>query len=465
MEKDVKVVVVGGGAAGLAAAVELECRGVSCQVLEAQTRLGGRVHSVSGGTEGCFDRGAQMVNGDMSAVLSIARDIGLSCSPVPSTGEDLVVLGQDVCPRRDLLSNDEFEALLPAHVARWTSPKEALRTLWRAHTWWTTPWEDFGEAKRGLHRLVSGTKAPRGSLAEAIGRMLLCPEDEAMVRTMVCEQYGTTPETLDAVAIATGLDRYASERPDLEFHFPQGLGAIINALAAQLAHAPMLGSPVDRIDAGPDGVTLRGGDRTWCSDYVIVAVPPTVARKIRLNGDRKDELKQTLDAFQAGDLIKSVVVYDAPFWRWNGRSGRVSFADPVGLEIVDASYDDGGRPRLAAFLGGPTARQRASLPEEARQRLLLEDLSRAFGKEAMHPRAVTEAVWVDDPWSGGGYNASVKPGYRADAAARLAGWPGRLRFAGAELDGSFAGYVEGAIRSGRKVASGVAGDLSGAVRS
>ena len=46
---DVDVVILGAGIAGLAAAYELRLRGVSCMVLEARERPGGRVETIRGG--------------------------------------------------------------------------------------------------------------------------------------------------------------------------------------------------------------------------------------------------------------------------------------------------------------------------------------------------------------------------------------------------------------------------------
>ena len=105
------------------------------------------------------------------------------------------------------------------------------------------------------------------------------------------------------------------------------------------------------------------------------------------------------------------------------------------------------------------ARERAALTEDERQRLLLEDLVRALGPDAAEAIKVQEAVWVNDRWCGGGYNAHVALGHPPDAARQLADWKGPVAFAAAELDDAFAGYVEGAIRSGRRAAARVIADL------
>lgn len=455
MTADRKVIVVGGGAAGLSAAVELEEHGISCQLIEAQPRLGGRVHTVPAGDLGRIDRGAQMVNGDMSAVLAIARDAGLHCAPVPSTGEDLVVFGNKVLPRRELIRDEEIEHLVMIESRRRTPLVGMRRSAWTMWKHCASQWKSFLGSSQASDDPIAGTDAPKGSMAAAIERMRLCAEDEAIVRTQICEQYGADPGTLDALAVSAGLSRYDSERADLEFQFPSGLGEIVAALAARLGREPVLNAVVKSIEVDDDHVVVTTGDREWHGNYAIVAVPPTIARTIRFTMDRQARLQEVLRSFQAGDLIKTILVYDDPFWRMNGFSGRATFADPQGLEVVDASFDDGSKPRLAAFLGGSGARARAGLTTQDRQARLLGDLSRAFGSKASRPSSLHEAVWVDDPWSGGGYNASVLAGHCSHAVERLANWKGRVRFAGAELDDRFAGYVEGAIRNGRAVAASV----------
>jgi monoamine oxidase len=452
MIESVNVVVIGGGAAGLAAAVAVEAQGLSCQILEARSRLGGRVHTTALDGVGIFDRGAQMVNGDMTAVLELARQAGLDCSPVPRTGASLCVVQGEVIPREDLISADEIYDLLDAQVLQWDSPRELVRALRQTYLWWTTPWDDLGEARRGVSHALTARQAPKDSLAAALDALLLCEEDHAIAYAMFCEICGAAPEALDAPAFRAVLKRYASKRDDLEFQFPQGLGQVIDVLSHRLDHTPRLEAPVTRISATGRGVTVTSAKGRWQADHAIVAVPPSAARRIAFDLDEADALAPLLDAFEPGDMIKTVLIYETAFWRLQGLSGTVSFSDPAGLVVVDTSMCDASPPRLTAFLGGPEARIWSALTAEARIARLLHHLTRALGPKAQDPLRTAEAIWVDDPWSGGGYNASVRVGRYRDAVDRLASWDGPVRFAGAELDGTFWGYVEGAIRSGRKAA-------------
>ncbi|WP_300072593.1 NAD(P)/FAD-dependent oxidoreductase [uncultured Ruegeria sp.] len=459
MASEVKVVIVGGGAAGLAATAEFERWGVSCLLLEAQSRLGGRVHTVSRPGEVPFECGAQTINGDMTAVLALAAEADLHLSPVPLAGRDLCFVNGEVLPRTDLVSDEEVAMLLTDAIRSWSSPQDAWNSIRSLYRWWTTPWESLGEAKRGVALAASGSKPEKGSIGAAIQRLLLCAEDEAIARTMVAEQICGDPDEINAAAVKRGFEAYGSDRGDLEFQFPSGMIRIVEALAAKLSCQPILNAPVDGISVCPHGVEVATKNEVFTAERVIATAPPTVARGIAFDMAHRRDLYRLLTAFSAGDMIKTRLTYDSAFWRTDGRSGAISFGSPMGLEVRDTSYDTDARPQLTAYLGGPVARQRAALSKDARTEKLLTELAKVLGDEARRPVAGDESVWVDHPWSGGGYNAYVRTGQPSDAVTRLASWPGPVHFAGAELDTEFAGYVEGALRSGRRVAGRVAREL------
>lgn len=449
IESHVNVIVVGGGAAGLSAAAAAEDAGLSCQLLEAQERLGGRIRTSPLESGGVFDEGAQMVNGDMRGVLALAKEAGLRLSPVPQTGIGLCIVKEASLRAEDLISVDEIYELVEDQVVRWDSPGEALRALRLKLQWWTTPWESAGEAGRGLRRLVEKRTVPRDSLAAALRALLLSPEEEALAFSLFSEVLSGPLEEINAHAVRDLFARYASERDDLEFQLSGGMAQVVDHLASNLRHTPRLSTPVHRIRVTPDHVEVTAERGIWQTDYVVVAVPPPVARRITFDMDESSTLGELLSSFTAGDMMKTALTFDTAFWRLQGLSGSVTFADPAGLAVIDASPGDGLPPRLIAFQGGPLARELAAQPQDVRQARLLRHLSRAFGEDVLSPLEVAEAVWVDHPWSGGGYNATARNGGHPDAVARLSAWDGRVRFAGAELDDLFWGYVEGAIHSGR----------------
>ncbi len=77
LPSDIDVVIIGAGAAGLAAARTLEGSGLSSLILEARDRIGGRAHTVIVGDNIPFDLGCSWLHSaDRNSVVEIAEDLG-----------------------------------------------------------------------------------------------------------------------------------------------------------------------------------------------------------------------------------------------------------------------------------------------------------------------------------------------------------------------------------------------------
>ncbi len=83
-----RIVVIGAGFAGLAAASELADRGHDVLVLEARDRVGGRVWSeridVPGGGSAVIEHGAEFVLDGYTELRRLADRLGLDRSPTPA---------------------------------------------------------------------------------------------------------------------------------------------------------------------------------------------------------------------------------------------------------------------------------------------------------------------------------------------------------------------------------------------
>src|SRR5215211_4630514 len=78
------VIILGAGAAGMAAAAVLSQKGVSALILEARDRIGGRIHTIR---DPAFpipiDLGAEFVHGDPEATWKVIREASLIAHDVP----------------------------------------------------------------------------------------------------------------------------------------------------------------------------------------------------------------------------------------------------------------------------------------------------------------------------------------------------------------------------------------------
>ena len=411
VDLDADIVIVGGGAAGLSARAEANSRGLSTILFEAQSRIGGRVWTGRDSRGMPVDFGAQLLNGDMTHTLEIARAANAYMSPLPATGRSLLVSRGEVIERAtgDTLGpgGDRFN---PSKIL--ARPRDMTAT-------------------------------------EVIAGLVDDPDEAELTRAMLEELFGQPANLLSAKGIADMASKWHSPRGDAEFQLREGMSSLLDKLADQGAGPIHLDSAVERIDLSPDRVVVRLADRDVCALGAVIAVPPTVARQIELPFEIASEVAPLLESYIAGDMIKVTLIYSTPFWRRSGLSGGALVMEEITLTTIDGSRDDGTPPRLVVFIGGRGARRLAPLGSDERRHAILASLVSAFGQEAGRPDEVLESVWVDHPWSGGGYNAAIRFGGISDAGDRLMTLGGRIVFAGAEYAPVFRGFVEGALRSGK----------------
>ncbi|OCB54418.1 hypothetical protein A5722_20660 [Mycobacterium vulneris] len=115
--------------------------------------------------------------------------------------------------------------------------------------------------------------------------------------------------------------------------------------------------------------------------------------------------------------------------------------------VFDTSPPD-GPGHLCVLVGGPAARDLDVLSADARRKAVLEPLIGHIGPEVLHPVSWHEKSWHTDEYVGGGYMAlPAKP-------------VGDIHWAGTETASDHAGYIEGTIESGLRVAQEVAQALA-----
>src|SRR3954469_12680378 len=87
-KKLVECLVLGAGAAGLAAARDLSQAGLRVTVIEARPRIGGRVFTVHDPRSPVpFELGAEFIHGEAAETLSIAQGAGLAVLELPDSHE------------------------------------------------------------------------------------------------------------------------------------------------------------------------------------------------------------------------------------------------------------------------------------------------------------------------------------------------------------------------------------------
>ncbi|TAG50811.1 MAG: flavin monoamine oxidase family protein, partial [Runella slithyformis] len=201
-----------------------------------------------------------------------------------------------------------------------------------------------------------------------------------------------------------------------------------------------------------DGVKIIAKEKEYGAKKVIVAIPPTLAGRIDyqpIMPANRDSLTQRMPM---GSVWKTYAIYDKPFWRDAGLNALA--ATPSGYITVtfDNSPKDGSKGILMGFVLGNQAKAFSELSAAQRRQEALAAFTTFFGKKAQNPVQYLDHSWATEEWSRGCYAGVMPPGVWTSVGKTLRAPVGHIHWAGTETAEVWNGYIEGAVRSGERVA-------------
>ncbi len=235
-----------------------------------------------------------------------------------------------------------------------------------------------------------------------------------------------------------------------------GPRSLIRALVAELPPERLrVGTVVTHIE--PHNQTVRVTDASGnvhVARHVIVAVPlrvaatqiamPTLEASVRRDMQRVP----TWMAAQA----KAVVLYDRPFWREAGLSGRIASRVGPLFEAHDHTPADESIGAVFGFVQW-TPEQRQRDPSGLRAAILAQ-LVRCLGPQAGSPQAMYIEDWATHPRICAAADIDEAPQHPdiAPTSLREPHWDGALQFAVSETAEISPGLIEGALVAGERAA-------------
>jgi len=423
-----RVLVIGGGLAGLSAARDLIARGADVHLLEARERLGGRVWTIHD-KEFCdtpLELGGEFIDGGHEAIRALCHQLKLTLQPVLKDGFGLAL---DVNGRVHLFNElghvwGEFKRLL-SHEG------EAFKSV--GCDWGSTIAQAI--APHSLHALLEARGASRDVLAMAQGLRGFYLADADQLSALVGVEQLMQP---DLARVTTWRIKGGNDR-------------LVQALAKQSGLKITTRAAVTSVGQDDKGVRLHVADGSKrgalvTGDYVLLTTPPAIARELEFTPLVPSTLRRAWQALDSGPATKAHVLFDKGWWRKPGRPRAWGTnLDTGAMWETSAS----GPPGLTLLAGGRASRALRDLLEEGGPQRVIRRLS--WLGQTEDARDFRSISWELDPYARGGYavfGTSFKPEWRAELARSF----GRVAFAGDHTSRKWQGYMNGAVESGQRAA-------------
>lgn len=436
--RDVDVVVIGAGVAGLAAAREISGADLDVLVLEARDRIGGRIHTLKlPGLPTPVELGAEFIHGSAPATYAIVDAAALVATELPDT--------------------------------HWWSDSGAWRNL-----------DDFWERMSAIQQKIRGVKKDLSFDEFLRKRADLQPFDRELARTFVEGYHAAHADRLSTLVLseADGEQDTGTNRQARLFN---GYDAVPQWLYGGLHHERAdlrLGCVVRAVEWSRNDVRVtfrppaQQKDETVRARAVVITVPigvwkaaPQQEGAIAL-APFPVAKRRAIERLESGHVVKQVLRFRTRFWDdeefVREKTGGAKLRGPIEFVHSRDRYvptwwtaAPTRAPLLTAWAGGHAADELLAEGGNAIVERALDSLARTFG--IPRSRVDREFVqswthdWQADPFSRCAYSyAGVSGAEAARALARPV--EQTLFFAGEATSSDETGTVAGAVESGRRAA-------------
>ncbi len=403
--RETEVAIIGGGAAGIAAARRLTEAGVDCLILEARGRLGGRAFTVVDPSGDALDIGCGWLHSadrNPWVPIAVAQGRGLDKTQPPWERPALTLnFPRDEQEDFQRALTGVFEALGPAVADGRDRPVSDLLPP-------NGPWNPLLNAIAGY---IGGTEFDRMS--------------------------------------ALDFDRY--EDSEINWRLTEGYGAMIAAHGEGLAVA--FDCPVKRIDHSGKRLKIETAKGDILADRAIVTLPTNVL------AEREDFFFPALPDKMRAARGLPLGLDDKLFLALDGTEEFETESRVFGHTDTSRTglyhIRPFGRPMIEVFLAGSLVRDLQADGERAYFDFAVGELTGVFGNDfARRLKLLHIHPWGTDPFARGAYSCAV-PGAADERAVLAATVEGRLYFAGEACSRHDFSTAHGAYNTGRAAADSI----------
>jgi len=410
------VIIIGAGAAGLAAISELTAAGMKVCLLEAADVAGGRIMTLrQEGFDGPAESGAEFIHGNPPLTLGLLREANIAYRQV--TG--------DMIPVRN--------------------------GVWFDENGNDNDWEKFMEAAEQLEA--------DSTINDFLNQHFPAGEYDMLRQSVLGFSQGFELADTSRASVKTLLEEMKSSK-EPQYRIEGGYGQLINYLSDKCrvpGSVMHVSSPVSRVEHTTGKVTVyTTRNEKYQAGKLIVTASAAVMQSGLIG------FAPALAGHQAawqqigfGSVVKILFRFKEAFWKMHRADMGFILSDQY-IPVWWTQLPDEQSCLLTGWLGGPQAVIANQLPGDELYEHALSSLAGIFntGVPVLRSMLIHHKIscWDQVPYIKGGYSYSI-PGSEAAVAVLLKPVNDTIYFAGEALySGPFKSTVESALVSGKNAA-------------
>lgn len=425
------VVIIGAGLSGLHAATLLEAQGARVVVIEADRRIGGRMHTLDD-LPGKPEAGGVQIGSGYKRVIELATRHRIPLEPAPAIERNVLynIRGQSVAMADWAKSSanhlaDAERAIPPAALGPFYSARFALLATPEA-------WMEAEAARLDI---------PYATALAAVGAS---PE---ALRLIDANLNGNSIPSLSALHVARTAAIFRAS-PGQIMMITGGSQRLPEAMAATLKAPPRLGRLVTGITETRDGVTVTlAGGKTIVARHALCTIPFAALRTIAVEAPIDREMATMIAGLPYSRASFAYLSASEPFWKTDGLPETLWSDDPLIGRVFALGEDPA---MLKVWLSGSNADQLDRMASDAAAAAIIARIEAARPASRGKLKLARLYSWQKNPMARGIYH-HIAPGQAGALAASARREGNRLHFAGEHLAQNGSG-MEGALESGERTA-------------